>query len=114
GCLATGGLLLLLAAFARSLLVLAIIMIFAGVVSSALQPATKLFLVRRAPHKRHGFAFGIKQAAVPFAVFLGGLAVPAIGLTVGWRWAFVTAAVLALVISLIMPHSNRSLSAYRA
>jgi MFS family permease len=114
GCLFTGALLLLAASTVHSLASLAVVMVAAGAVSSALQPATNLFLVRRAPPKHHGFAFGIKQAAVPLAVFLGGLAVPTIGLTIGWRWAFVVTAVLALVISQVMPRSRRSLAAYRA
>ena len=30
----------------------------------------------------------MKQAAVPVAGIVAGLAVPAVGLTVGWRWAY--------------------------
>lgn len=40
-------------------------------------------------------AFAIKQAAIPGATLLGGLAVPTVALTVGWRWAFVIGACLA-------------------
>ena len=38
--------------------------------------------------RRHGAGFGVLAAAAPLAVLLAGLAVPTIGLTLGWRWAF--------------------------
>jgi predicted MFS family arabinose efflux permease len=41
-------------------------------------------------------AFGLKQSSGAFGTLLGGLSVPLIGLTVGWRWAFVGAAVLCI------------------
>jgi MFS family permease len=41
---------------------------------------------------RQGLAYGIKQSAIPLAGLLAGLAVPVIGLTIGWRWAFVLGA----------------------
>jgi MFS family permease len=40
---------------------------------------------------RQGLSFGIKQSSIPLAGILAGLAVPVIGLTIGWRWAFVLA-----------------------
>lgn len=114
GCLVMGGLLLILAAAVHSFYSLAIVMAAAGAVSSGLQPATNLFLIRRAPSAHHGFAFGIKQAAVPMAVLLGGLSVPAIALTIGWRWAFIIAAVLAILTSMTMPRSRTSFAEYRS
>ncbi len=60
-------------------------------------PGTKTMVARGVPVHRHGFAFGIQAAAVPLSVFLAGLAVPAIGLTLGWRWAFAIALVVPLV-----------------
>lgn len=114
GCVVMGVLLLLLAGVVHSLAGLAAVMAVAGAVSSGLQPAINLFLVRRVPSRYHGRAFGIKQAAVPMAVFLGGLSVPAVALTLGWRWAFFFGAVLALSASIAMPRSRRSFSEYRA
>jgi MFS family permease len=43
--------------------------------------------------RRRGMAFGVKEASVPFASMLAGLAVPALAATAGWRTAFVAAAV---------------------
>ncbi len=93
---ASGVLLVLLGAATRSWWVLVCLMVPSGVVSSAVQPATNLFLARRIPTARQGMAFGVKQAAVPLATLLGGLALPVVALTVGWRWAFGLATVLAL------------------
>lgn len=114
GCLLMSALLLILAGTARSFWDLALLMAAAGALSSGLQPATNLFLIRRVPRAHHGFAFGIKQAAVPMAVLLGGFSVPVFALTVGWRWAFVVAAVLALVASITMPRSQTSFAEYRS
>lgn len=114
GCLVMAALMLILAGAVHSLTGLAIVLAAAGAVSSGLQPATNLFLVRRVPRAHQGFAFGIKQAAVPMAVLLGGLSVPAIALTIGWRWAFVIAAGLAIVTAAAMPPSQTSFAEYRA
>jgi MFS family permease len=95
--------LLLLALLATSFATLVVFMAMAGLVSSCMQPATNRFLIRRIPHSRQGLAFGIKQSSVPFATFLGGLAVPAIGLTVGWRWAFIIAAGVAAMAAAAIP-----------
>ena len=60
-------------------------------------PGTKTLVARGVPVHRHGLAFGIQTAAIPGSVFLSGLAVPSIGLTLGWRWAFGAAALVPLV-----------------
>ncbi len=109
-----GGLLAIIALSVHSWLGLSIVLFFAGLVSSAMQPATNLFLARRIPRNRQGFAFGIKQAAIPFAALFGGLAVPGIALTIGWRWAFVAAAAWAVLTGVAIPRSPSTLAAYRA
>jgi predicted MFS family arabinose efflux permease len=48
-------------------------------------------------------SFGVKQAAIPVCTLLAGLAVPAVALTLGWRWAFVLAAVLAAAVIPLVP-----------
>lgn len=95
--------LVLLALLARSFSTLVALMLVAGLLSSFMQPATNRFLIRRIPDPRQGLAFGIKQAAVPFSAFLGGLAVPVVALTIGWRWAFVMAAGVAGAAALLVP-----------
>lgn len=96
---------LAMALFARSWPILLGLLAFAGIASSASQPAANLYLIRTIPPHRQGFAFGIKQASIPACALLGGLAVPAIALTVGWRWAFVGAATLAVLSCMSLPSS---------
>ena len=74
-----------------------------GVGNAVAQPATNLMLAREVPGGRQGLAFGVKQAAIPVATLLAGLAVPVLAVTVGWRWAFAGAALLALLVSLLVP-----------
>lgn len=93
---------------AHSWLALALALVPAGIASSAAQPAANQFLFRTVAPTRQGTAFGIKQSAIPLATLLGGLAVPGIALTIGWRWAFAGAAGIALVASLLAPRRSRS------
>lgn len=72
----------------------------AGLANTLAQPAANVVVSQRTPLERQGIAMAVKQSAIPAATILAGLAVPAIGLTVGWRWAFVGGAVLAAAASL--------------
>lgn len=110
GVLAAAGLLALLGGITRSWVVLVALLVVAGMVSAANATATNLFLARRTRPEHQGRAFGFKQAAVPLASLVGGLAVPAVALTVGWRWAFAMAAAAALGTSLLVPTSPTSIA----
>ena len=90
--------LLLIAATARSYPVLVALLVLAGVSNAALQMTANVTLARAVPAGRRGLAFGVKQSAVPIAVLIGGLAVPTVGVVVGWRWTFGAAAVAALAV----------------
>ena len=48
-------------------------------------------------------AFGVRQAAIPAASLLAGLAGPSIATTVGWRWAYAGCAARALCVVLLVP-----------
>lgn len=102
------------ALFVKSWLALVLILFIAGILSAAMQTSTNLFLARRIPGNRQGLAYGIKQAAIPFSALLGGLAVPGIALTVGWRWAFVGGAAVSVVAAIIVPKSHTTFASYRA
>lgn len=78
-------------AVADSLTTLVIWVGVAGVANSTCQPSANLSLTTGAAPRRQGLAFGIKQAAIPVATLVAGLAVPLVALTAGWRWAFVAA-----------------------
>ncbi len=106
--------LVLVAVGAHSWPELALLMILAGTASSAGQVGSNLFLARRVQLRRQGLAFGLKQASVPLAALLGGLAVPGLALTVGWRWGFAAAAALALVAAFALPRPRLSMSQRRA
>ena len=91
------------ALFADSLASLVACLMVAGVGNAVAQPATNLFLARAVDPARQGLAFGVKQSAIPTATLLGGLAVPIVALTVGWRWAFAGAAATALAVAIGLP-----------
>jgi MFS family permease len=55
-------------------------------------------LARSVPGRRQGLAFGVKQSAVPTSIVLGGLAVPTIGVVLGWRWTYAATAVASAVV----------------
>ena len=78
-------------------------LVLGGLGNSISHPATHLSLAREVPQSRQGLAFGVKQAAIPVATLLAGLAVPSVATTVGWRWAFAGGAALALCVALFVP-----------
>ncbi len=83
---------------------LGVIMVAGGAAASAMQLGANVFIARRVPADEQGIAFGWLQAAVPLTTALGGLALPALALTVGWRSAFALAAVGAGVAAMTLPH----------
>jgi MFS family permease len=82
---------------------IASVFVLAGVTAAASQAASNLALARSVPPDRYGLVFGLKHSAVPAAAMLGGLAVPTIALTIGWRYAFAIAAILAFATALSVP-----------
>ena len=78
-------------------------LVLGGLANAVSHPATNLSLAREVRAGRQGVSFGIKQAAIPAATLLAGLAVPAVAVTLGWRWAFAGGAVLALVVASLVP-----------
>jgi predicted MFS family arabinose efflux permease len=97
---------------ARSLWSLIAIMVLGAGANAAGQLASNASLARQVPPRRKGLSFGVKQAAIPVSTLLAGAAVPAVALTLGWRWAFVLAAVLACAAIAVVPaehdEQNRS------
>jgi MFS family permease len=91
------------ALLARSWALLVACLVLGGVANAVSHPATNLSLVREVQAGRQGVSFGIKQAAIPAATLLAGLAVPAIAVTLGWRWAFAGGAALALAVAALVP-----------
>jgi MFS family permease len=78
----------------------------AGLGTALTRTATSVLVARNVAPGRHGLAFGLKHSSIPVASILAGLSVPAIALTVGWEWAYVSAAVLALAVLLAIPRRS--------
>jgi MFS family permease len=65
------------------------------------QPGANRLLTAVVAPAKLGTAFGFKQSAPPIAGLLAGVAVPLIAINVGWRWAFVLAAVAAISLAAV-------------
>lgn len=87
-----------LALGARSFAVLVVTLIVLGMANAAMQVTSNLSLAKSIPLHRQGLAFGVKQSAIPFAIVLGGLAVPSVGVIIGWRWTFGITAIMAILV----------------
>jgi len=98
-------------ALAPSYPVLLACLMLGGVASALAQVGANLHLAIRVDRSRQAFAFGIKQSGIPAATLLGGLAVPLIALTIGWRWAFAIGAVLTIAVILSVPRARTPLGA---
>ncbi|MEU6857960.1 MFS transporter [Glycomyces sp. NPDC046736] len=85
-----------IAGLAHDPIVLAVFLVLCAPANGLGQLASNTVLTEWAPAKRRGLLFGAKQASVPLCIMLGGLSVPVVALTIGWRWAFVFGAVLVL------------------
>lgn len=99
-----------IASLARSWLTLALLLALSGIVNAAAQPSANLYLSRAVAPDRLGWALALKQSAIPAGTLLAGLAVPSLGLTVGWRWAFVGGAAMALAAAALLPKEPRSVA----
>jgi MFS family permease len=75
---------------------LLVALVILGFANASLQLTSNISLATSIPLHRQGLAFGMKQSAIPLAIFLAGLAVPAIGVAVGWRWTFVVTGIFGL------------------
>ena len=95
--------LLAVAALARSLWSLVLILALGAGANAMGQLASNTSLSRHVPRRRQGLSFGVKQAAIPVSTLLAGAAVPLIALTLGWRWAFVFAALGAVAALWLVP-----------
>jgi MFS family permease len=99
--------LLAIAGLARSYPALVGLLALSAAANALGQLASNSALARHVPARRQGLSFGVKQAAIPVSTLLAGAAVPAVALTVGWRWAFVVAAVAALAALPAVPAHER-------
>lgn len=78
-------------------------LLVAGPANSLAQVGANLLLAKGVHPSRQGWALAVKQAGMPGATLLGGLAVPVIAVTVGWRWAFAAGALGAVAAAIGVP-----------
>lgn len=100
---AGGAILVGTGALGRSWPALVALVGMAGLSNSLGQPAANLYVARGVSSDRQGLALGIQKSGIPAASLLSGLSVPAVGLTIGWNWAFVLGGLLALAASAGVP-----------
>lgn len=86
----------------------------AGAVNGLAQPAANLVLAARISAHRQGFAFGIKQSAVPGATLLAGISVPVVSANLGWQSAFWGGVLLAVGLLVLTALYIRETAAPRA
>lgn len=75
-------------------------LLFGGIANGLIHPAVGLAISQQVDVRR-GLAFGLKQAAIPTATLLAGLAVPTAALLFGWRTVYRLAALAALLIAVL-------------
>lgn len=83
--------------WATAYLPLVLFLCIGAVANSTSQPAGNL-AIASSVRRRQGFAFGVKQAALPISTFVLGLSVPLFDDGRAWRWAFVAAAGISLAV----------------
>ena len=93
---------------AHSVVTLTALLVLGGAGNALAVPAGSKVLERHVPPARHGVAYGAMQAGAPFGALLAGLALPALAIPFGWRWAFVATAALAAVNALAAPAAGPS------
>ena len=96
---------IVIAVAAHDVVVVALMAGAGGVCNATAQLGANVFIARHLPPHRQGIGFAVKQSAMPGASLLAGLALPAVALPLGWRWAFVLGAVVA-VAALVAVHAR--------
>jgi MFS family permease len=87
---------------------LTVLVIFGALGNAATHPAANLGLIESVQGPKQGFAFGLKQAALPATTLVAGLSVPILSGSGVWRWAFIGAAGLAVCLIFLTVTRSRS------
>jgi len=91
------------AALAHSAGSLTAALLLAGVANGMGGPTVSTLLKREVAARRQGLAFGAQQSGASLGALLAGLALPAVAIPFGWRWAYLGAAVLGLAAAALAP-----------
>lgn len=93
-------------AFAQSWWHLVVPLVIVGAAIGLIDTGAARAFSDRVPLARQGSAFGIKEASVPAASLLAGLALPTIAAQVGWRGTFVAAIAIAAAVLVVLPRTR--------
>jgi MFS family permease len=91
------------AALAQSAASLTALILIGGLGNALGGPSVSALLKREVATHRQGLAFGAQQAGAPLGALAAGLALPAVAIPFGWRWAFVASSALALLAVALAP-----------
>jgi predicted MFS family arabinose efflux permease len=91
------------AGLARSWPTLTVFLALGGLANGIAQPATNTLIADGVSDRHRGLAFGIKRSSYSVAEILAGLAVPLIGVQLGWRFAWGIAATALVAITVLVP-----------
>ena len=94
---------LAVAALAQSAASLTALILLGGVANALGSPTVSTLLKQEVAVHRQGLAFGAQQSGATLGALLAGLALPAVAIPLGWRWAYVGAALLALLAAAFAP-----------
>ena len=97
---------LAIAALAQSAVSLIALLLVAGVGNAIGGPTVSALLRREVAGQRQGVAFGAQQSGASLGALLAGLALPVIAIPLGWRWAYVGVAGLAVIAATLAPRSR--------
>ena len=110
-CVASAAVMASTAVAARSAWSLAGFLMAAAAVYGMANPAANMALAAHTDPVRAATVFGIKHAGIPGSTLLAGLAVPVVVIGFGWRASFAVSAVLAALVWLLIPRSEREVHA---
>lgn len=82
---------------------LALPMLVVGVAIGLIDTGGARAFADRVTPERQGTAFGLKEASIPSASLLAGLALPTLAVWFGWRASFLAAPVLAALVAILVP-----------
>ena len=95
-----------IAALAQSTVSLTALILIGGVANALGSPCVSTLLKREVAAHRQGLAFGAQQSGASLGALLAGLALPAVAIPLGWRWAYVGAAILGIGAASLAPRGG--------
>lgn len=77
-------------------------LVVAGAANATAQTSSNVYLAHSITRSRLATSMSIKQSANQVASLIGGIAVPLVALSVGWRWGFLASGVAAALLVLVL------------